>query len=83
MTRLLACGFAVAMLAGPASACLNDKELRGHEREFRSNYNGHPTPPPEIPPAPSDYAPIYGGGVALLVASAGLVVIRGRAKAEA
>jgi hypothetical protein len=80
MTRLLAVGFTLAVLAGQASACLNDKELPGHEREFRSRYNGHPAPPPETPPAPPDYTPILGGGAALLVASAGLVAIRGRSK---
>ena len=66
MTRLLACGFALAVLAGQASACLNDKELPGHEREFRSNYNGHPTPPPESTPPEPDYKPILGGGAAFL-----------------
>jgi hypothetical protein len=80
MTRLLACGFALAMLAGQASACLNDKELPSHEREFRSNYNRKLTPTPATPPPPSDYSPIFGGGVAMLVVSAGLVAIRGRSK---
>lgn len=80
MTRLILYGFALATLASPASACLNDKELPRHEREFRSNYNEHPTPPPVAPPPPSDYPPIFQGGVALLVGSAGLILFKGRSK---
>ena len=80
MTRLFLYGFALATLASPASACLNDQELPKHEREFRSNYNGHPIPPPVVPPPPSDYLPIFQGGVALLVGSAGLILFKGQSK---
>jgi hypothetical protein len=81
MRRLLASGFALAALAGPASACLNDVELPNHEREFRSQYNGHPAPPPEPPAPPSDYTPIFSGGVALLLGGAGLAWLGDRSRA--
>ena len=81
MIRMLACGFCLAILAGSASACINDKELPRHEREFRSNYKGQPapSPKPEAPASP-DYRPIQGGGAALLVAALGVVLYRGRLK---
>ncbi|SIO28244.1 hypothetical protein SAMN05444166_3467 [Singulisphaera sp. GP187] len=65
---------ALIMLAGfvaPAAACLNDRELPQHEREFRSNY-GEPTSPTPAPPKSLDLAGfpahpmLLGTGAALL-----------------
>jgi hypothetical protein len=63
MRTPLAC-FAAAALAGPAAACLNDKELPTHEREFRSNYHGPDRPSESIPPSA---LPSVVGGAALLL----------------
>jgi hypothetical protein len=71
MYRLLAC-LVLAVFAGPAAACINDTELPGHEREFRSHYLGPAVtpPPPSTSAEPPDYQLMYGGGVALLVGAA-------------
>lgn len=78
-------GLALAILAGiaaPAAACINDSELPGHEREFRSNY-GEPTSPPPPPPRALDFAGfpthpmLLGTGTALLT-GAFLVTVNGK-----
>jgi hypothetical protein len=76
MRRLLSAAVAVALGSAPAVACINDSELPGHEREFRSSYqNGR------SPPSPSanwqSVAPtvLYATGGALAVA-AGVVTVR-------
>ncbi len=67
---------AVAALAAPAAACLNDSELVGHEREFRSDYRGPAEPPAASPPAPEPVGPIVwawgSGGVGVVLLSVGL-----------
>jgi hypothetical protein len=69
----LACLFA---LCGAACACLNDSELPGHEREFRSSYKREMPPEQQYEP-PHNGTPLvlYGTGGALL-AGAGLLVLR-------
>ena len=82
MLRLLAC-FILAWSACPVSACLNDRELPGHEREFRSQYRAPATPAPapsSETPHPPGYRLLFGGGGVLLVGALGLVVVGRRAR---
>ena len=59
MFRSLAALLGVLLVAGMASACLNDSELPGHEREFRSSYNRQaPEPPPESRYLPAESVPV-------------------------
>ena len=89
MRRVIALfAVAVAGLAGPASACMNDRATPSQEREFRSQYRdpapaARPEPDPYAPPAPAR-SPILarhrdslllGSGVALL---GGAFVVAGR-----
>ena len=72
MRRLLS-AVALALFASPAVACINDSELPGHEREFRSSYQQTDYRPPE----PPSYAQTYllgGAGVLLGVIGAGIAV---------
>ncbi len=69
MKRLLSC-LALAAFVSPAAACINDRELPSHEREFRSQYNRQ-TPPPT--PASSDST--YPSGFPLLIGSGSLLLI--------
>jgi hypothetical protein len=81
MGRLSTACVALALLAAPASACINDAELPQHEREFRSRYNR--SEPPPTPP-PSDYpssTPWLGAGVALLIGGAAWALFGGRSRA--
>jgi hypothetical protein len=63
----------VAGLAGSATACINDRELPSHEREFRSSYlfassNTPPSPGPTgviVGPVSRD-ALVVGGAVLLV-----------------
>lgn len=74
MRRLVLAAVLSAAAAGPAAACLNDTELPGREREFRSQYKVN-TPPP---PPPSDSQP--GDQVAWLngtALAAGVVLLLG------
>jgi hypothetical protein len=78
--RSLLSAAALTLLAGPAVACLNDSEVRGHEREFRSQYRG------TKPAAPSESGswqqPALAGAGTTLVVGAALVAVRStRAKA--
>lgn len=80
MRSLLSAAVLVLTVA-PAAACLNDSEVRGHEREFRSQYRG--TKPPA---APSESVPwqqptLAGAGTALVVLGAFVAVRSTRAKA--
>ncbi len=82
MRRLSACGLALALCAGPASACINDVELPNHEREFRSQYRDRtaPAPAPEPEYAPPNYVPVAGAGLALLVGGTVLALFGGRSR---
>jgi hypothetical protein len=56
-TRLSLClvsCVALACLASPAVACLNDRETKGREREFKSQYQQESPP---TSPAPQENAP--------------------------
>jgi hypothetical protein len=79
MSRLLATIACLLAFCGAASACLNDSELPGHEREFRSSYKREtpPEPPKESQQYPSTPLVLYGTG-GLLLAGAGLMVLRKR-----
>ena len=72
MRRLIAC-LALALSAVPAAACINDSELKTHEREFRSQY-GQPAPPPS---APTSAEPVGSLPVGRIAAVAGLVLLAG------
>lgn len=74
MSRLLAC-LALAVVAGPAAACINDVELPAHEREFRSQYRGPDATPPASPPAPTGQPStglLVGTGAVLLAGAVAL-----------
>jgi hypothetical protein len=79
MRRLLAC-LALAVLAGPAAACLNDNELPTHEREFRSHYRG-PASPPSTDAEPSGRPLLFGAGGVLLIGAFALGSTGRRARA--
>jgi hypothetical protein len=70
--RLLTIAALVA-LAGPAAACINDSELPGHEREFRSSYQQSDYRPPEPPTYTRTYL-LGGMGVLLAAVGTGLAI---------
>jgi hypothetical protein len=77
MRRLFAAIAVLATASAPAVACINDSELPGHEREFRSSYqNGRP-PASTSSAGWQAHAPtvLYAAGAALAV-SAGFVTFR-------
>jgi hypothetical protein len=78
MRRLAACWIALALVAGPAVACINDAELPNHEREFRSHYRRQATPPSPPPSDSNGYGPAIGAGFALLVGGAAVAMLGGR-----
>lgn len=76
MRRLFAL-FAVAVAVSPALACINDSELPGHEREFRSSYQTDRKPAESGPSLIQQYGPGTAasvGGVLLL--AAGIITVR-------
>jgi hypothetical protein len=79
MVRAFACCLALAVLAGPVSACINDSELPHHEREFRSQYTRKASPPMRTPPAPMARWPLVVAGGSML-ASAAVVLVGARAR---
>ena len=72
MRRLLTAA-ALTVFAAPAVACINDSELPGHEREFRSSYQHSDYRPPS-PPAESS-RPYVLGGAGLVVAGVGVGLV--------
>jgi hypothetical protein len=80
MARMLAC-VALALLVGPAAACINDIELPAHEREFRSQYRT-PTSPPPSPASdavdPPAHRLLAGTGAVLLAGAVALALAGGR-----
>lgn len=82
MRRLLVC-LALALFAAPAAACINDGELPGHEREFRSQYRDSPLAMlSEASPTrwiPFRYQAMIGSGM-LLATGATMVVLHRRGK---
>jgi hypothetical protein len=76
MRWLLATVFAAA--SGPAAlACINDREVQTHEREFKSQYDTDAPPTRSASPDSPDAVPTaaISGGAALLLA-AGFVTLR-------
>jgi hypothetical protein len=70
MRRMLA-SLAVALtMVGATSACINDSELPGHEREFKSSYQRQAAPEP----AKDSYFSPQTGPLAILGASGFLAV---------
>ena len=69
--------FTLALAACPALACINDSELPGHEREFRSSYQTDRKPVELSPSLLQQYGPGTAatvGGVLLL--GAGVLTFR-------
>jgi hypothetical protein len=79
--RSVAALLTILAIAAPASACINDREVDRHEREFKSNYLDPILPgslSPEAEPAVRPLA--YGGlGAALLL---GAFFVRSRKSAD-
>jgi hypothetical protein len=76
MRRLFAL-LALVVATTPAFACINDSELPGHEREFRSSYQADRKPAELSPSLIQQYGPGTAaavGGVLLL--AAGVVTVR-------
>ncbi|WP_435016032.1 hypothetical protein TA3x_003591 [Tundrisphaera sp. TA3] len=85
MTRLHALMPLVALigLGGSASACLNDREFEGHEREFRSQYATVPTSSVSDQPArknPVDSKVLIGGGAVMLIGAFSVATNRARSR---
>ncbi|MFO0808783.1 MAG: hypothetical protein U0746_09190 [Gemmataceae bacterium] len=74
--RRLTATLVAALTTAPAFACINDREVESHEREFKSSYQFAPKPA-EPPPSPADHYPAVAtaGGVALLL-GAGVLTFR-------
>jgi hypothetical protein len=81
MVRLFGSLLAFALFAASASACINDKELPSHEREFRSQYSRQAYPTPKVR-ASTVKSPLLLGGGAALLGGAFVAVLRlsGRSK---
>ena len=77
MRRLFTSLVAVVALCAPAVACINDSELPGHEREFRSSYGNGRAPSESPAQGWQAYAPtaLYAAGATLLF-SGGFVTLR-------
>ena len=80
MRHLLALTTVLA-LSAPAVACINDTELKTHEREFRSQYQDtqYVPPQPVIASASRDY--VLGGSGMLLALVGAAVLYRQRGQA--
>jgi hypothetical protein len=71
--RFLLSAVAMVGLSGPLFACINDTELRSHEREFKSQYQESSYTPPEPEQATSSKPFVLSGlGVAMGLAGVGL-----------
>ncbi|HEY1376351.1 MAG TPA: hypothetical protein VGF55_06130 [Gemmataceae bacterium] len=73
--RWLITAVALVLVASAAAACINDREVESHEREFKSQYLA---PRPQESPSPQETnLPLAaaGGGLLLLTAAA---VVAGR-----
>lgn len=74
MVRLVAACLLLAFAAAPARACLNDREIDGAEREFRSRYGEEPS----REPIELGFAPLGAVGLVLV---AGAFYVAGRRRA--
>ncbi len=79
MRRFLAPAVVLALLAGPALACLNDSELPSDEQEFRSDYTRAARQPARGLKAPAQW-PLIAGGLAMVGSAAALTLLDGRAR---
>lgn len=72
--RILLAAAVLAAVSAPAVACINDSELPGHEREFRSSYQGRSF---SSSGGWQSYAPtaLFAAG-GLMVVAAGVVTFR-------
>lgn len=83
LSGLIVC-VVMAGLGGRASACLNDRESKSHETEFRSQYSrsmladvpAEDHAPPDRQPIPHNY--VIAGGMVLLMGSVLLASKRAR-----
>lgn len=63
-------------IATPAFACINDVEVKNHEREFRSQYRESGYTPPDMENnQASNKTPMYIGGVGAALAAAGSLMV--------
>lgn len=63
----------LAAIAPAVPACINDREVQTHEREFKSQYLApKASPAPQSPPSDGGYLNVAaaGGGLMLLVGAA-------------
>jgi hypothetical protein len=84
MRHFLGC-IALLGFVSPAFACLNDRELLGHEREFRSQYQESTSqpPPPSTSTEPNGITKnqvLFGSGAALLLGALALTFFDRRAR---
>ncbi|HEX3150772.1 MAG TPA: hypothetical protein VHR66_22025 [Gemmataceae bacterium] len=70
MRHLIASAVALALVS-PAFACINDTELKSHEREFKSQYQETQYEPPTAESTTS-VRPYVIGGTGVLFAVAGI-----------
>lgn len=77
MRRLFAL-LTLAVASCPALACINDSELPGHEREFRSSYQTDRKPSEPAPSPLQQYGPgtVAGVGGVLLVGAGLITTVR-------
>jgi hypothetical protein len=69
----------LAAAVAPARACINDREVKRSEREFKSQYQqpapaGEPSYQPPAPQSPGLSVAFLGGGAVLLLGAAGMVL---------
>ena len=77
MRRIFGIGLVVALMASSAVACLNDRELSTHEREFRSQYSRSTRPETTAVPPRVPYDLLVGGGLGFLGVGAILTLVVG------
>jgi len=76
MRRLFAL-LTLAVASCPAVACINDSELPGHEREFRSSYQADRKPAELSPSILQQYGPGTAATVGgVLLVGAGVITFR-------
>ncbi|WP_165246559.1 hypothetical protein [Paludisphaera soli] len=76
--RVLLAGLVLVGVGGRAGACLNDSELKTHEREFRSQYGEWAGAGPGPGRRALRHDVLLGGGAALLVGAFALAARRDR-----
>jgi hypothetical protein len=65
----------LAIIAPAAPACINDREVETHEREFKSQYLApKASPVPQSPASDGGYLNVAAGGVGLMLLVGAAVV---------